>query len=84
MAKEQRKLHPNVNHVFRFFKHTTSDEHTVEEIVRREDISRSFQRLASHLVDRIEGPEATVCLRKLLEAKEAALRAAPREGKEKT
>lgn len=40
------------------------------------DVSRPFVQLAAHVGDTIEpGPERTVCLRKLLEAKDAAVRA---------
>lgn len=41
-----------------------------------QDISKMFHDLAEGVVYRIQpGPERTVCLRKLLEAKDAAVRA---------
>ena len=43
---------------------------------RLQAVSRPFSELASHIIDTIPaGPERTVCLRKLLEAKDAAVRA---------
>jgi hypothetical protein len=46
------------------------------------DVSRPFCDLAHHVAEHLpEGPEVTVCLRKLLEAKDCAVRAAlPTEG----
>lgn len=44
-------------------------------------VSRPFCELARHVVDTIDsGPERTVALRKLLEAKDAAVRASLRPG----
>ena len=41
-----------------------------------QEVSRPFWNLATTLCDRVEaGPERTVALRKLLEAKDAAVRA---------
>lgn len=41
-----------------------------------QDVSRPFGQLAAHLCETIEpGPERTVALRKLLEGKDAAVRA---------
>ncbi|WP_211239461.1 hypothetical protein [Jiangella gansuensis] len=39
-------------------------------------VSRPFAELAADMADRLDGPELTVCLRKLLEAKDCAVRAA--------
>jgi hypothetical protein len=39
-------------------------------------ISEPFADLAARVAVELEGPEATVCLRKLLEAKDCAVRAA--------
>lgn len=45
------------------------------------DVSRLFRHLAERVVDLIPaGPERTVALRKLLESKDAAVRAALRPG----
>lgn len=42
-----------------------------------QEVSQPFHRLATHLVDTLErSPERTVALRKLLESKDAAVRAA--------
>lgn len=42
-----------------------------------QDVSRPFCDLAHHLANTIpDGPELTVCLRKLLESKDCAVRAA--------
>ena len=40
------------------------------------EVSKPFADLAEHLAGTLEGPELTVALRKLLEAKDAAVRAA--------
>jgi hypothetical protein len=40
------------------------------------EVSEPFGDLARHVAHRVEGPEATVALRKLLEAKDCAVRAA--------
>lgn len=39
-------------------------------------ISAPFGALAQDMAEKLEGPELTVCLRKLLEAKDCAVRAA--------
>ncbi|RYF50126.1 MAG: hypothetical protein EOO38_06395 [Cytophagaceae bacterium] len=39
-------------------------------------VSEPFQKLAVMVIDTLDGAEATVCLRKLLEAKDCAVRAA--------
>lgn len=44
---------------------------------RLREVSRQFHRLAVHVVEAIApGEERSVCLRKLIEAKDAAVRAA--------
>ena len=46
-----------------------------------QEVSKLFHRLATDIVETIEaGPERTVCLRKLLESKDAAVRAAVHDG----
>jgi hypothetical protein len=43
---------------------------------RLQGVSRPFSELADHIIDTIPpGPERTVCLRKILEGKDAAVRA---------
>jgi len=39
-------------------------------------ISRPFCELAQHVADTVQGPQATIALQKLLEAKDCAVRAA--------
>jgi hypothetical protein len=43
---------------------------------RLQAVSRPFSELAHLVANDLSGPEATVCLRKLLEAKDCAVRAA--------
>ena len=45
-------------------------------------VSKPFGLLAAEVADTLAGPEATVCLRKLLEAKDCAVRAAVVAAKE--
>ena len=63
------KLHPAVSHVLAFFdyKHLPAQLQTV---------SKAFHDLAHQVAARSSSPETTVALRKLLEAKDAAVRAA--------
>jgi hypothetical protein len=65
-------MHPATAAVLRFF----AWEHLPPHLA---DISRPFAELAENLTTRVpelDGPELTVALRKLLEAKDAAVRAA--------
>ena len=67
-------LHPSIAGVYRFFAYAHLPPHLQE-------VSRLFAELAYHVAARsldygIDGPETTVALRKLLEAKDAAVRAA--------
>lgn len=66
-------LHPAVAGVLRFFAYDHLPEHL-------QAISKPFSDLATQVADRslngADGPETTVALRKLLEAKDAAVRAA--------
>lgn len=56
------------DHVLRYFHYSHLPE-------RLQDMSREFCRLARHIVDSApRNPERTVALRKLLEAKDAAVR----------
>jgi hypothetical protein len=65
-----KSYHPSVEHVLQFFTY----EHLPFEL---QTISAPFARLAKVVADRAPfNPETTVALRKLLEAKDAAVRAA--------
>ena len=62
--------HPAVTHVLKYFKY----EHLPPKL---QDISKPFCELACLTADTApQSPETTVALRKLLEAKDAAVRAA--------
>lgn len=64
-----RALHPSVAHVLQFFVF----EHLAEHL---REVSRPFAELAESVATRHpDSPETTVALRKLLEAKDAAVRA---------
>lgn len=56
-------------HIIQFFAHAHLPEHLAK-------VSRPFAALAADIIDTIpRNPERTVALRKLLEAKDAAVRA---------
>jgi len=59
---------PGVAHILKFFRYRHLPE-------RLQEVSRSFCMLAHEVADRTSGPETVVALRKLLEAKDAAVRA---------
>jgi hypothetical protein len=62
-------MHPAVAHVLRFFGYS----HLPEQL---QDVSRPFAELAQRVAERApSSQETTVALRKLLEAKDAAVRA---------
>jgi hypothetical protein len=61
--------HPATEALLKFFTY----EHLPE---KRQFVSEPFARLAHSVAENLDGPEATVCLRKLLEAKDCAVRAA--------
>lgn len=68
--------HPSTTHVLKYFEHT----HLAEDLAA---VSAPFGELARATVERLpDSPELTVALRKLLESKDAAVRAAldAREG----
>lgn len=69
-AERLRKaLHPSVDHVLQFFAY----DHLPEKL---QQVSRPFCELAHELAYRLPGnAETTICLRKLLEAKDCAIRA---------
>lgn len=61
-------MHPNTEKLLKYF----SYEHLPEPLA---EVSRPFCELAQQVAATLEGPEVTVCLRKLLEAKDCAVRA---------
>lgn len=61
-------MHPQVSHLLQFFEFA----HLPGNL---QQISVRFRETACWVADNLEGPEATVCLRKLLEAKDCAVRA---------
>lgn len=61
-------MHPASKHVLQFFKY----QHLPPNL---RDISRDFAELAVKVAGGPDNPETTVALRKLLEAKDAAVRA---------
>lgn len=62
-------MHPNTKALLQFFNY----DHLPKPL---REVSRPFCELALQVAAKLEGPEATVCLRKLLEAKDCAVRAA--------
>ena len=62
-------MHPATEQILRYFEY----EHLPEHL---HWASQPFHELAHLVATSLEGPEATVCLRKLLEAKDCAVRAA--------
>jgi hypothetical protein len=62
-------MHQATEHVLKFF----AFEHLPD---RLQVISEPFAVLAKQVAERADNPETTVALRKLLEAKDAAVRAA--------
>lgn len=69
MEPESNPIHPATLHVLNFFKW----EHLPPKL---QDVSKPFSELAWQVAQRSQSPETTVALRKLLEAKDAAVRAA--------
>jgi hypothetical protein len=66
----QQELHPSVSHVLKYFRY----EHLPLDL---QGVSKPFGELANGVALRNpDSPETTVALRKLLEAKDAAVRAA--------
>jgi hypothetical protein len=64
-----RPIHPATAEILRYFEYDHLPPHLA-------DISMPFHDLAHHLANRLDGPELTAGLRKLLEAKDCAVRAA--------
>jgi hypothetical protein len=71
---EPRSIHPSIAH----FEPLFSYEHLPPHLQK---ISRPFGELAALVISDLEGPEASACLRKLLEAKDCAVRAVVLIGK---
>lgn len=68
IEREPKTLHSSVVHILQFFKY----EHLPPHL---QDISRPFCEMAREMAQVLPGnPETTVALRKLLEAKDAAVR----------
>lgn len=62
-------MHPSITHLLKFFSYT----HLPEKL---QAVSKPFCELAQQVADRApDNQETTVALRKLLEAKDAAVRA---------
>lgn len=66
--------HPSIAHFAPLF----SYEHLPPHLQK---VSRPFGELAEMVIADLEGPEASACLRKLLEAKDCAVRAIALIGK---
>lgn len=66
---ERTQMHPATEAILRYFEYAHLPEHL-------QAVSAPFSAIANDVVQRGEGPEVTVCLRKLLEAKDCAVRAA--------
>jgi len=61
-------MHANTQALLDFFQHA----HLPKDLA---EVSRPFGELAHKVAEHLDGPEVTVCLRKLLEAKDCAVRA---------
>ena len=59
--------HPSVDHILQYF----NSQHLPPPLA---EVVEPFAELAHQVAARAAGPEATVALRKLLEAKDAAVR----------
>lgn len=71
------KVHPATEGVLQYFEYEHLPAHLQE-------VSKPFGDLARDLAEKLTGPELTVALRKLLEAKDAAVRAAVYGGRGRT
>ncbi len=64
------KMHRSCEQIFKFFSYKHLPEHLIP-------VSHAFYGLAKEMIFKLkDGPEKTVCLRKLLEAKDCAVRSA--------
>lgn len=68
MSTETKVMHPAVKHLLLFFNHDLL-------AAPLRPVSQGFDDLAHKLAAQLDGPELAVALRKLLEAKDAAVRA---------
>lgn len=62
-------MHPSTAAILKYFKYDHLPPHL-------QAISKPFADLANEVAERADNPETTVALRKLLEAKDCAVRAA--------
>ena len=62
-------MHPNTESLLKFFRYDHLPAHL-------QSVSRPFGDLATEMADKLDGPELTAGLRKLLEAKDCMVRAA--------
>lgn len=62
-------MHPATEKTLSYF----TFEHLPEDL---QAISKPFCELAQHVAETVDGPQATIALQKLLEAKDCAVRAA--------
>lgn len=62
-------MHPNTEALLKFFRY----DHLPLNL---QEVSRPFAELANDMASRLDGPELTAGLRKLLEAKDCMVRAA--------
>ena len=62
-------MHPNTEALLKFFRY----EHLPEKL---QAVSKPFGDLATEMAGKLDGPELTAGLRKLLEAKDCMVRAA--------
>lgn len=62
-------MHPATEQILKYFEYGHLPEHL-------QRVSKPFSDLAHDVASNLSGPEATVCLRKLLEAKDCAVRSA--------
>ena len=61
-------MHSSADHLMKYFTYSHLPDHLKE-------VSKPFAELAAQVAEGPENPETTVALRKLLEAKDAAVRA---------
>ncbi len=61
-------MHQSARRILHFFEYAHLPDHLAV-------VSQPFCELAHAMADQLDGAEATVCLRKLLEAKDCAVRA---------
>jgi hypothetical protein len=62
-------MHPSISALLEFFAYDHLPPHLAK-------VSKPFHDLAFNITAKFAGPEVTVCLRKLLESKDCAVRAA--------